>query len=65
MLSRCSICALGRTLSLLFRPKLMPGPHQKKLSQLPEGVLTLVEKMIYRARYMLKKNKIVCISCAI
>lgn len=40
-------------------------PASKKLSQLPEGVLTLVEKMIYRARYMLKKNKIVCISCAI
>ena len=40
-------------------------PASKKLSQLPEGVLTLVEKMIYRARYMLKKGKRACISCAI
>lgn len=40
-------------------------PASKKLSRLPEGVLTLVEKMIYRARYMLKKNKRVSISCAI
>ena len=40
-------------------------PASKKLSQLPEGVLTLVGKMIYRARYMLKKDKRACISCAI
>ena len=40
-------------------------PASKKLSQLPEGVLTLVEKIKYSARYMLNNNKKVCISCAI
>lgn len=37
MLSRCSIYALDRTLSLLIRPKLMPAPHQKNYLSCRKG----------------------------
>ena len=37
----------------------------KRFPRLPDGLLTLVEEIIYRSRYMLKKNNRGGVSCAI